>query len=642
MSSCSAWRWVTSAMGPLASTAALSAATLLSRPTWSGTIISGKITVSRSATSGSSRTSRAVVSGSGDGVDGRLAISGSPWVPACESAYRFGCLVSCGWGTRSRGVRTAVRAGPRGADAALRRAATSRCVSGPFTGSFVVQGLEDPLAQALLELEQGLDPGEVDAAVTGEVTDPQDPPDVLFRVQADVGRRARRADQALVLVDAQRPGVRGDERRRHADDVDGPGGIPVGPARCRHGLCLGLCAVPGHVRPGARAGPDGLGLAARHRGDPDLLRLDLLGLRDAQLEDAVLERCLGLVCLEPRRQGHGAHHAAARDLADHPALLLASPPGAVLGADGQGAVLEGDVDVVGRDARERGLDEQGVRRRAHVEGQASEVALVGIGRQRPEDGVVEQAVHRPAERHELAEGRRSTGQRHESSLLLYPAAQPSGLACLRLCRRVVWSPVERWLGSPTPDTHKARTLTMVLSRYVRVKGHKPCRFPATRCGRGNKRPAAERGSIRRAAPDEAAIFAWLGPESATLADAANRAAGRGDYSASVLPISCSRSWTSLSGRPIAITLSPSASTVSARSGVGTPSRITPNSEQPFGTARSRATRPIAGDPGCRCASMISSSPTPSAARCSSSCTAMSCSIEPRIIRVGLMISSTPR
>ena len=58
MSSCSAWRWVTSAMGPPSATAALSALTLFSRPTWSGTIISGKMTVSRRATSGSSRDAR--------------------------------------------------------------------------------------------------------------------------------------------------------------------------------------------------------------------------------------------------------------------------------------------------------------------------------------------------------------------------------------------------------------------------------------------------------------------------------------------------------------------------------------------------------------------------------------------------------
>ena len=40
--------------------------------------------------------------------------------------------------------------------------------------------------------------------------------------------------------------------------------------------------------------------------------------------------------------------------------------------------------------------------------------------------------------------------------------------------------------------------------------------------------------------------------------------------------------------------------------------------------------------------MSSSSPSPSAARWSSSWTGMSCSIEPRIIRVGLISSSTPR
>ena len=76
MSSCSAWRWVTSAMGPPSATAALSALTLFSRPTWSGTIISGKMTVSRSATSGSSRMPVSVIAGScsSTGVDGRLAM----------------------------------------------------------------------------------------------------------------------------------------------------------------------------------------------------------------------------------------------------------------------------------------------------------------------------------------------------------------------------------------------------------------------------------------------------------------------------------------------------------------------------------------------------------------------------------------
>ena len=74
MSSCSAWRWVTRAMGPPSATAALSALTLFSRPTWSGTIISGKMTVSRRATSGSSRGPLEVVPIYGGDGGGRLIV----------------------------------------------------------------------------------------------------------------------------------------------------------------------------------------------------------------------------------------------------------------------------------------------------------------------------------------------------------------------------------------------------------------------------------------------------------------------------------------------------------------------------------------------------------------------------------------
>ncbi len=55
-------------------------------------------------------------------------------------------------------------------------------------------------------------PGEVDAAVLGQVADPEDPPDVVLAVEADVGRRPGRAEQALVLVDPQGP-------RMHADEL---------------------------------------------------------------------------------------------------------------------------------------------------------------------------------------------------------------------------------------------------------------------------------------------------------------------------------------------------------------------------------------------------------------------------------------
>ena len=47
---------------------------------------------------------------------------------------------------------------------------------------------------------------------------------------------------------------------------------------------------------------------------------------------------------------------------------------------------------------------------------------------------------------------------------------------------------------------------------------------------------------------------------------------------------------------MAMTLSPSSMTVSGRSGVAMPSRMTANSEQPSGIARSFGARPIAGEP----------------------------------------------
>ena len=82
ISSCSARRCVTSAMRLASATAALSALTLFSRPTWSGTIISGKITVSRRATSGSSRI----------GAGGRPAV-----------AFDFGIWLS--WASGPAGLR---------------------------------------------------------------------------------------------------------------------------------------------------------------------------------------------------------------------------------------------------------------------------------------------------------------------------------------------------------------------------------------------------------------------------------------------------------------------------------------------------------------------------------------------------------
>src|SRR5262245_53208390 len=88
--------------------------------------------------------------------------------------------------------------------------------------ALVVERLENALAEPLFELEQDLDPGEVDAAVLGQMPDPLDSADVLFAVEPDVGGSPRRADQALVFVDPQRSRMDGDDAGGHADHVDRP------------------------------------------------------------------------------------------------------------------------------------------------------------------------------------------------------------------------------------------------------------------------------------------------------------------------------------------------------------------------------------------------------------------------------------
>ena len=113
-----------------------------------------------------------------------------------------------------------------------------------------VERLEDPGPETLLELEQDADTGEVHASLTGEMTDPQDPPDVVLAVQADVGRRPRRAEQTLVLVDPQRARMCADDARRDADHVNGTSGVSLWPwGRHRSGSLEGVDAGPGSAVP---------------------------------------------------------------------------------------------------------------------------------------------------------------------------------------------------------------------------------------------------------------------------------------------------------------------------------------------------------------------------------------------------------
>ena len=105
--------------------------------------------------------------------------------------------------------------------AGRRRGSVAGAVGRPLLRPFGIEGFEDPSAEALLEFEQDPDAGEVHAALPGQMTDPGEPTDVVLAVEADVGWGPGRAEQALVLVDAEGSRMRAHEGRRHADDVDG-------------------------------------------------------------------------------------------------------------------------------------------------------------------------------------------------------------------------------------------------------------------------------------------------------------------------------------------------------------------------------------------------------------------------------------
>ena len=61
---------------------------------------------------------------------------------------------------------------------------------------FAVQRFEDAPTEFLLELEEDLDAGKIDPAVAGEVADPEDPPDVVLGIEADVRGGPRGCEEA--------------------------------------------------------------------------------------------------------------------------------------------------------------------------------------------------------------------------------------------------------------------------------------------------------------------------------------------------------------------------------------------------------------------------------------------------------------
>jgi hypothetical protein len=97
-------------------------------------------------------------------------------------------------------------------------------------GPVFVKGFEDAHPEALLELKKHSHTGEIDAEIAGQVADPEDPADVVLRIETDVAGRSCRTDKAFQLVDAQRPRMNSDEFGGNADDVNRPGWIPVNSA----------------------------------------------------------------------------------------------------------------------------------------------------------------------------------------------------------------------------------------------------------------------------------------------------------------------------------------------------------------------------------------------------------------------------
>ena len=103
--------------------------------------------------------------------------------------------------------------------------------------------------------------------------------------------------------------------------------------------------------------------------------------------------------------GYRAAERAAPDLADEPAARRRSTRARRrLGPDREGAVLDRDVDVVGLHARERGLDEERVLGGAHVERRGCRGRSRSRRSQRPEEGFIEEAIHRLAKRQSSLKG----------------------------------------------------------------------------------------------------------------------------------------------------------------------------------------------------------------------------------------------
>src|SRR5450759_4028208 len=161
-------------MGPLDATAAFKAATLFSRPTWSGTIISGKMTVSRRATRGSSRGPTTCICCSSSCSDGRSVIGISSGRGHASGHYT--CDRALGRLARPFSLAGEPAVGAVGGFVGFDRPGGLggipgfglHCRGRRSSHGLVEVRFQEPRTEPLFELEEKLHPREVDASFLGQ------------------------------------------------------------------------------------------------------------------------------------------------------------------------------------------------------------------------------------------------------------------------------------------------------------------------------------------------------------------------------------------------------------------------------------------------------------------------------------------
>jgi hypothetical protein len=89
----------------------------------------------------------------------------------------------------------------------------------------IEESFQESCAQSLLEFEEQLYAGKVHASLLSKAPYPQNAPDIVLRVEPDIGRGSRGGQQSLVFVDSQGARVSLNQARRHAYHKAGAPGV---------------------------------------------------------------------------------------------------------------------------------------------------------------------------------------------------------------------------------------------------------------------------------------------------------------------------------------------------------------------------------------------------------------------------------